>query len=170
MNCRAARVTAAALAIAATWSGRAAAQERDEAAGRTFSAGAATLRAVHFTSPGETELFMGGYGYAAVGRMLLGGEGGGVVGAGDGAKTTWGVATLGYAAWEGSTWHVYPMAGFGGGSIRGDGGAMYLLGAGLDVIPSRDGRGMLLGARAGYVSRWGGPGVTHVGLSFGGGG
>ena len=127
--------------------------------------------ALRLPGAGVTTNMVGGYGYRAVDRLLLGGEGAGVFGRG--ARGGFGLFTVGYALWSRPKWQVYPFWGFGGGSFtvgdRSPGGG-FLLGVGLgaDVMATREPNGYTVGARAGYLFRFDDdPNTFYLGLSFG---
>lgn len=142
-----------------------------------FAAGAAMVGPLGFARPPVTTAVAGGYAYAPVHQILLGGQGGSTIGDGGRSNATYAMATAGYATSRGYRWQVYPFIGVGAGTLRARSGSNntgLLVGAGFgaDVISGTDNRGVMLGTRAGYVTRSmnDDESVAYFALSFGVGG
>jgi hypothetical protein len=126
------------------------------------------LGGTRFDGPSSSAWLVGGYGYAAFGRVLIGGEGGGTVTHPGGSTASYGLMTIGYAVKTADQWQVYPYGGVGAGNLsasssRAGGGFVTNVGLGVDVLSRSGGLGLVLGARAGYLFRFG---DGHEGAAF----
>jgi hypothetical protein len=151
------------------------AQERD--VGRSpFLVGAASMSVAGFTEGGSPHALLGGYGYAAYPRLIVGVQGGASP-VGATPDVIYGIATLGYPARSIRQSLVYPFVGVGGGvlhsGIRPRGGGLVLgAGVGADRVVREEGQGLLLGVRGGYLYRHGdlGERALFLGVAIGAGG
>ena len=116
---------------------------------------AATGGAVGFTDAGAAQSLLGGYGYAALYRLILGVQGGSMASAAP--DVIYGMATLGYPARAIRQSLAYPFVGVGYGVVHAFGprsrSALYGAGVGADRIVDPDGFGLLVGFRGGYLFR-----------------
>jgi hypothetical protein len=132
------------------------------------------LGGTRFDEPSSIAGLVGGYGYAALGRLLLGGEGGGTVTHPGGSTARYGLMTIGYAAKTADQWQLYPYGGVGAGNLSANsppagGGFVTNVGLGVDVLSRSRGLGLVLGARVGYLFRFGDghEGAAYAALTIG---
>jgi hypothetical protein len=142
-----------------------------------FAAGALMVGALGFARPPITTSVIGGYGYAPLRELLIGGQGGGTIADRGRSNASYGLATVGYAFDRAERRQFYPFVGFGAGVLRarrGPNHAGLLGGAGLgaDILLGSGDHGLVVGTRAGYIARSvnDDESVAYFAVTFGAGG
>jgi hypothetical protein len=122
-----------------------------------FMALAGSAGPVGFTAGGASQVALGGYGYVALSRLILGAQAGRTTSASP--DVIYGMGTLGWPARAIRQSLVYPFVGAGRGVLHSNTGlprrssAVFGAGVGADQIMARDGFGLLVGFRGGYLFR-----------------
>lgn len=150
------RATFTAMILASCVAGVLSAQWKDDI--HPFVGAAVMLGAQGFARPPVTTAVAGGYAYAPIGSLLLGGQVGSSFGDGDRSRAAYALATIGYAQARAHGWQFYPFAGLGVATLRArrgsnDAGLAGGAGFGADALVGGGRAGMLLGARIGYLTR-----------------
>jgi hypothetical protein len=134
-----------------------------------YVAMAGTAGAAGMTDGGAARGMLGGYGYAAYSRLIVGAQGGSTTSAAP--DIVYGMATLGWPARAIRSSLAYPFVGAGYGVLHGIVGprrssAVYGAGVGVDQVIDPDGFGLLLGFRGGYLYRSGDQGERAIYCNF----
>jgi hypothetical protein len=163
--------------VATALPGAAAGQTKPDQARSPFLVGAATAGMIGFTGGREAGPLVGGYGYAAFSRMIVGLQVASALRGGQGSDDAYATATLAYPARAIRRSLVYPFVALGAGTLPDASGtrdrAMVVgAGVGADRVWGEGGPGAMMGFRAGYLSRRGDAGerAVFLNLAFGAGG
>ena len=121
---------------------------------RPFWAGAGFVGVFYAESGNEFGAMIGGFGYAPIGRVLLGGQGG-AVGLGSSEPGGYGLLDVGYCLHTSPTSQFYVLSGVGGGSDPTP-FPLFNVGMGLDVLVApkvtpRGQKGVVVGGRIGSL-------------------
>lgn len=119
-----------------------------------FWAGAGFVGVFSAESNDEFGAMIGGFGYAPIGRVLLGGQGG-AVGLGANEPGGYGLIDVGYFLHTSPTHQFYVLSGFGGGSDPTP-FPLFNVGIGLDFLVApkvtpRGQKGVVIGGRIGSL-------------------
>ena len=123
-----------------------------------FAGGAVLVGAQGFARPPITSAVTSAYAHVPVGGLLLGGQVGFTFGEPEKSHASYAVATVAHAQRRAFGVQMYPYLALGSAAVRtepGDAAWRPAFGAGLgiDALTGNDGRGMMLGARVGYLTR-----------------
>lgn len=123
-----------------------------------FAGGAVLVGAQGFARPPITSAVTAAYAHLPVGSFLVGGQFAATFAEPSKSHATYAIATVAYAQRRTHVLQVYPYLAVGSAALRTEPGDVawrpaFGAGFGIDALTGGDGRGMMLGARVGYLTR-----------------
>ena len=123
-----------------------------------FAGGAVLAGAQGFARPPITSAVTTAYAHLPVGALLVGGQLGFTFAESDRSHASYAVATVAWAQRRAFSVQMYPYLALGSAALRTEPGDVawrpaFGAGFGIDALTGNHGRGMMLGARVGYLTR-----------------